>query len=161
MARIRTIEGRLEIRIRHHAMRFLCLVLFIVSIVGFNNPKQPDGRILGIAFLAATSVLLLMTRSVTIELDRGADRFSIRYGGILFGIPKKLVGRPLHDLRFATTATISPSGLTYTTPGRGSRVVFVLASEEKIPVTRFFSGGEMGEHHRIEQSVNDFLKHRK
>jgi hypothetical protein len=44
MARIRTIEGRLEIRIRHHAMRFLCLVLFIVSIVGFNNPKQPDGR---------------------------------------------------------------------------------------------------------------------
>ena len=73
MARIRTIDGRLEIRIRHYAMRFLCLVLFIVSIVGFNNEKQPDGRMIGIGFLVATVLLLLATRSVTIELDRPSD----------------------------------------------------------------------------------------
>jgi hypothetical protein len=161
MARIRTIDGRLEIRIRHYAMRFLCLVLFIVSIVGFNNEKQPDGRMIGIGFLVATVLLLLATRSVTIELDRASDKFAIRYGGIVFGVPKKVIERPLHDLRFATTQTSLGSGLTRTSRGPSSRVVFVLASEEKIPLTRFFSGGDMGLHHQIEHSVNDFLKQHK
>lgn len=161
MARIRTIDGRLEIRIRHYAMRFLCLVLFIVSIVGFNNEKQPDGRMIGIGFLVATVLLLLATRSVTIELDRPSDKFAIRYGGIVFGVPKKVVERPLHDLRFATTQTSLGSGLTRTSRGPSSRVVFVCEGEEKIPLTRFFSSGDMGDHHQIEHSVNDFLKHHK
>jgi hypothetical protein len=159
MSRIRTIDGRLEIRIRHYAMRFLCLVLFITSLVGFNNEKQPDGRVIGIAFLIATILLLLGTRAVTIDLDRAADKFSIRYGGILFGIPKRTIERPLHDLRFASTDITSGSGLTYSNRGRSSRVVFVFANEEKIPVTRFFSSGDMGEHHAIEHAVNDFIKH--
>ncbi len=159
--RIRQTEGQLEIRIRHYAMRFLCLVLFIVSIVGFNNPKQPDGRMIGIGFLAATILLLLATRSVTIDLDRTADKFSIRYGGVVFGVPKKRVERPLHDFRFATTQSRSSSGLTHTARGRSSRVVFEFANDEKIPLTRFFSGGEMGDHHAIEHAVNDFVKHRK
>ena len=159
--RIESTDGRLEIRIRHYAMRFLCLVLFIVSIVGFNNEKQPDGRMIGIGFFAVTVILLLVTRSVTINLDRAADKFSILYGGVLFGVPKKRVERPLHDLRFASTQTSSGSGLTGTGRGPSSRVVFAFASEEKIPLTRFFSGTDMGEHHQIEQSVNDFLKHHK
>ena len=161
MASIRTIDNRLEIRIRHYAMRFLCLVLFIVSIVGFNNEKQPDGTMIGIGFFVATAILLLATRSVTIELDRASDRFSIRYGGILFGFPKKVIERPLHDLRFASTQTTSGSGLTRTSRGPSSRLVFVCEGDEKIPLTRFFSSGDMGDHHRIEQSVNDFLKHHK
>jgi hypothetical protein len=159
--RIATTDGHLEIRIRHYAMRFLCLVLFIVSIVGFNNEKQPDGRMIGIGFLVATVVLLLATRSVTIELDRASDRFSLRYGGIVFGVPKKRIERPLHDLRFATTERNSGSGLTRTSRGPSSRLVFVCEGDEKIPVTRFFSSGDMGDHHEIEHSVNDFLKHHK
>lgn len=159
--RIATTDGRLEIRVRHYAMRFLCLVLFIVSMVGFNNEKQPDGRMIGIGFLVATVLLLLATRSVTIDLDRALDRFSIRFGGILFGIPKKVIERPLHELRFATTQTSFGSGLTHTSRGPGSRVVFVCESDDKIPLTRFFSSGDMGDHHQIEQSVNDFLKHHK
>lgn len=161
MARIRTIDGHLEIRIRHHAMRFLCLVLFITSLVGFNNEKQPDGRVIGAAFLIATLLLLLGTRAVTIDLDRAADKFSIRYGGILFGVPKKTIERPLHDLKFASTDVTSGTGLTNTTHGRSSRVVFAFASQERVPVTRFWSSGDMAEHHAIERAVNDFLQHRR
>lgn len=161
MARIRATDTRLQIRIRHHAMRFLSLVLFITSLAGFNNEKQPDGRVIGAGFLCATILVLLATRAVTLDLDRAADRFSIRYGGILFGVPKKTIERPLHDLKFASTDMRSGTGLTNTTHGRSSRVVFVFASEERVPVTRFWSGGDMAEHHAIERAVNHFLEHRK
>lgn len=156
---IRQTENHLEIGVRHYFLRFLCLVLFITSVAGFNNPKQPDGTAIGVGFLAAAIILLLMTRSVTIELDRPSDRFSVRYGGIVFGIRRKIIERPLHELRSAITQTSTPSGLTYTSRGRASRLVFVLTTEEKIPLTRFFSGGDMGEHHQIEHAINDFLKH--
>ena len=158
--RIETTDARLHIRIRHYALRFLCLVFFIVSMVGFTNEKQPDGTMIGIGFFGATVILLLVTRSVSIELDRAADRFSILYGGVLFGVPKKRIERPLRDLRFATTQRSSGSGLTRTGRGPSSRVVFDFLTE-KIPLTRFFSGTDMAAHHQIEQSVNDFLKHRK
>lgn len=161
MARIDATDQRLEIRIRHYVVRFLCLVLFITSLAGFNNEKQPDGRMIGLAFLIATVILLLGTRAVTIDLDRATDKFMIRYGGVVFGIRKKTIERPLHELRFASTDISSGTGLSYSTYGRGSRVVFVLATEEKIPLTRFFSGGDMGEHYEIERAVNDFLKHHK
>ena len=161
MARVHATDGRLEIRVHHYALRFLCLVLFITSLVGFSNEKQPDGFVIGVGFLIATILLRLATRSVTIDLDRGTDKFSIHYGGVVFGIPTKTIERPLHDLRFASTDVSSGTGLTNTTRGRSSRVVFVFATEEKIPLTRFFSGGDMGEHRAIEHAVNDFVKHNK
>lgn len=90
---------------------------------------------------------LCFTRTITCRLDKAENRFAMKGGG-LWGFQQ--VDRPLSDLVEASVKTVEEGGSPM------CRVVFKLASGERIPLTYYRYYGSEGPQ-MVVKEVNEFL----